>query len=172
MAPNLPKVQHAEINDLLQRWMFWGCISGLYGKGSGIFWEKEWKTITAESYTEHIVSAVSEYMQNHPFLEFQQDGGPGHTAKYTLEAFADKGIMPVFWPPYSPDLSPIETIWNRMKDILEELDPETHRNYLRLRSVVSSSWDSVTDAEIRDIIHTMPQRCKDVIEAKGAYTKW
>ena len=27
-------------------WMFWGCISGLYGKGEGIFWEKEWKTIT------------------------------------------------------------------------------------------------------------------------------
>ena len=23
-------------------WMFWGCISGRYGKGFGVFWEKEW----------------------------------------------------------------------------------------------------------------------------------
>jgi hypothetical protein len=22
-------------------WMFWGCISGKYGKGVGLFWEKE-----------------------------------------------------------------------------------------------------------------------------------
>ena len=23
-------------------WMFWGCISGKYGRGPGVFWEKEW----------------------------------------------------------------------------------------------------------------------------------
>jgi len=59
-----------------------------------------------------------------------------------------------------------------MKDILEALDPHVHRNYRRLRRAVIQAWDSITDAEIRDIIHTMPQRCKDVILAHGAYTKW
>jgi hypothetical protein len=36
-------------------WMFWGCISGKYGKGVGLFWEKQWGTINTQSYCEHIV---------------------------------------------------------------------------------------------------------------------
>jgi hypothetical protein len=152
--------------------MFWGCISGIYGKGFGIFWEKEWKTINKQSYSQRIVPLVYNYLSTHPWLSFQQDGGPGHNAEYTLEVFRQHGIQPVFWPAFSPDLSPIETIWNRMKDILEKLDPQVHRNYRRLRAAVIEAWNSITDAEIRDIIHTMPQRCKDVITAHGAYTKW
>jgi uncharacterized protein with HEPN domain len=60
-----------------------------------------------------------------------------------------------------------------MKDVLEELNPHVHRNYRRLRAAVIQAWDSVTDTEIRDIIHTMvPQCCKEVIATHGAYTKW
>jgi hypothetical protein len=82
-----------------------------------------------------------------------------------------RGIIPVFWLAFSPDLSPIETLWNRMKDILSELSPEVHRNYGRLRTAVQKAWDSITDAEVRDLIATMPQRCKDVIAVHGMYTK-
>jgi hypothetical protein len=42
--------------------MFWGCISGRYGKGAGIFWEKEWGTITTKSYCEHTVPAILNYL--------------------------------------------------------------------------------------------------------------
>jgi hypothetical protein len=153
-------------------WMFWGCISGIYGKGYGVFWEKEWKTITKESYSEHIVPPTINYVHTHPWLSFQQDGGPGHNAEFTLEVLQANGIIPVYWPPFSLDLSPIEAIWNRMKDILQALDPEVHRNHRRLRAAVIEAWNSITDEEIRDTIHTMPQRCRDCINAHGGYTKW
>jgi len=39
-------------------WMFWGCISGLYGKGPGLFWEKDWGTITSSSYLERVAPVV------------------------------------------------------------------------------------------------------------------
>ena len=42
-------------------WMFWGCISGLYGKGPGIFWEKNWGTITSDSYLQRIAPVVQDY---------------------------------------------------------------------------------------------------------------
>ena len=59
-----------------------------------------------------------------------------------------------------------------MKDILSILHPTVNRKSAELRAAVLEAWDDITDAEIRDSIHTMPQRCKDVIAAHGAYTKW
>ena len=79
-------------------WMFWGCISGRYGKGKGLFWEKDWKTITTQTYCDHTVPEVWLYMLNHPGLRFQQDGGPGHTAKHTMEVFRLSNIEFIFWP--------------------------------------------------------------------------
>jgi transposase len=71
---------------------------------------------------------------------FQQDSGPGHTAKSILEHITARGVIPIFWPAFSSDLSPIETLWNRMKDILQEQDPEVHKNYKRLRTAVWKAW--------------------------------
>jgi hypothetical protein len=153
--------------------MFWGCISGQYGKGSGIFWEKKWKTITKETYCAHTIPVVLEYMLQHPGLSFQQDGGPGHTAAYSIDYMARYcGITPIFWPPFSPDLSPIEALWNRMKDILTALDPEVHRSYKRLRKAVQEAWDNIIDTEVKDLVHTMHDRCVAVIAAHGWYTKY
>ena len=152
--------------------MFWACISGKYGKGVGLFWEKEWGTITTKSYDEHTVPVILNYLFNYPGLSFQQDGGSGHNAQATLDLLASWGVKPIFWPPFSPDLSPIEDIWNRLKDILQEIDPEVHRNKARLRAAVQAAWERITDAEIRDRIGTMHQRCLDVIAAHGMETKW
>jgi transposase len=44
------------------------------------------------------------------------NGAPGHAAAETKEDLRERGIYPIFWPAYSPDLNPIETVWNRMKD--------------------------------------------------------
>src|SRR6266487_4714711 len=100
--------------------MFWGCISGKYGKGFGLFWEKEWGNIDRYSYSERVIPRIYEYLQVHPDLQFQQDNGPGHGARFTYKQFQEYGISPIFWPPFSPDLSPIEAIWNRLKDILDK----------------------------------------------------
>jgi transposase len=68
---------------------------------------------------------------------------------------ASRGLVPIFWPPFSLDLSPIENIWNRMKDILEQLDPQVHRNLQRLKDAVWRAWEAVTDAEVIAEIKTM-----------------
>ena len=73
--------------------------------------------------------------------------------------------IPLMRPFYS-DLSLIE-----VKDILQEIDPEVHRNYKRLREAISKAWERITDAEIRERIRTMHQRYLDVIDAHGMETK-
>jgi len=47
-----------------------------------------------------------------------------------------------------------------------------HKNYRKLRAAVIEAWESTTDAEIRDIIHTMPERYVAVIAAHRAYTEY
>jgi transposase len=154
------------------RWMFWGCMSGKYGKGPGIFFEKQWEGITQESYSEHILPQVAEYMRTHPGLLFQQDNAPGHRAKFTKEILEYYGIPTMWWPPNSPDLAPIENIWDEQKDWIEIIDPEVHRNYRRLRTIVSGAWDQVSNEVVIREIRTMHDRCLAVIAAKGGYTKY
>lgn len=152
-------------------WMFWGGISGAWGKGPGRFWEKDWGKITSESYCQHIVPLVAEYTSRWR-LTLMQDNASGHAAKATMEEMERKGIRPIFWPANSPDLNPIETIWDWIKDYLQEKYPDVHRSYPRLRDAVNEAWNSITDEQVRELIATMPDRCQAVIEAKGGHTKY
>jgi hypothetical protein len=59
-----------------------------------------------------------------------------------------------------------------MKDYIERKYPEVHRSYKRLREVVKEAWESITHERIKQLVREMPERCRAVIEAQGAYTKY
>lgn len=48
-------------------WMFWGCFSGVKIneslKGPSLFWEKDWGTITEESYCQHTVPLINGWIR-------------------------------------------------------------------------------------------------------------
>ena len=53
-----------------------------------------------------------------PELVLMQDGAPGHSAKETHVDLNERGTYPIFLPAFSPDVNPIETVWDRMKDYI------------------------------------------------------
>ena len=77
-----------------------------------------------------------------------QDSAPGHAAGYTLTELEERGIVPIYWPAFSPDLNPIELVWNQMKDYIEACYPDLpggrQRTYDQLRGIVQEAWDSIT----------------------------
>ena len=79
-------------------------------------WEKDWGKINKQSYSEHVVPVIHGWIRMNPELFFMQDNAPGHAAEYTIQELKDRGIPVIEWPPYSPDLNPIEVVWNIMKD--------------------------------------------------------
>jgi transposase len=100
-----------------------------------------------------------------------QDGAPGHAAGETKEELAARGIEVIFWPPFSPDLNPIEKVWHIMKNYLQDNYPE-NMSYDRLREAVNDAWNKVGEARLRELIGDMEDRCKAVINANGKFTKY
>jgi hypothetical protein len=76
-----------------------------------------------------------------------QDNAPGHAAKPMIKGMRERGIYPIFWPPFSPDLNPIETVWNKMKDWIAKYYPEM-MSYDGLRVVVKAAWDAFPTKEL------------------------
>ena len=62
-------------------------------------------------------------------MVFQQDNAKVHTSKLTTAQLTDSakknGFSIMVWPPYSPDMNPIEELWAYLKAELHHRYPDT-----------------------------------------------
>jgi len=141
-------------------WMFWTCFAG-GRKGPCFFWEKEYGGINAVKYIRYIIPLVACFRnQIGDGFVFQQDNAPSHRARATKNAFRELGIELVVWPPYSPDLSPIENVWAWMKDWMELHSPVDIQdlNPIQLRRLVYAAWEAVPEDWLRRLAYGMLRR--------------
>ncbi|UYV65492.1 hypothetical protein LAZ67_3004512 [Cordylochernes scorpioides] len=69
------------------------------------------RTMTAQRYVDDVLRPVTlPYLQGVLNALYQQDNARPHTARISQQALQDVQMLP--WPPYSPDLSPIEHVWD------------------------------------------------------------
>ncbi len=141
---------------------FWGG----QGKGPCMFCEKDWGSINKVSYCDHTVPVIDGWIRMKPGMQLMQDGAPGHAAEYTHQELQERNIPVITWPAYSPDLNPIETLWNEIKNTLQNDYPEK-MTYDQLRAAVKEVCDAIPDDRVRELIRTMRQRCEAVIAANG-----
>ncbi|UYV63766.1 K02A2.6-like, partial [Cordylochernes scorpioides] len=87
--------------------MVWGAIA--YDSRSPLLHIQG--TMTAQRYVDDVLRPVTlPYLQGVPNALYQQDNARPHTARISQQALQDVQMLP--WPPYSPDLSPIEHVWD------------------------------------------------------------
>ena len=148
--------------------MFWGVISKrAYGPLVEI------KGInTAATY----ISTLNDYLL--PEIEaaeglvtFQQDNARIHKTAAVI-SFLEKNHINTFeWPPQSPDLSPIENIWNAMKMKLKAMKPRP-KTYAKMRDAMLEIWAGLTDKLREDLVLTFRDRLKKVLLSKGDLIKF
>ena len=75
------------------------------------------------------------------------------------------------WPPQSPDLNPIEHLWNEIDRCLR-LFGDSPRSRDDLRKKIQAVWQNIEIEFVQKLICTMPTRVVDLLAAKDGYTRW
>lgn len=133
---------------------------------------------TANSYIEVLDAQVAldfEMLRPDPY-RFMQDNASIHTAHKTRRWFAEKGIIVIPWPPYSPDLNPIEHIWWVLKKLLQEHYPNlSGRGEVDIEvmeEALKECWTMIPKETFDKLYQSMPRRVAAYIKANGWHTKY
>lgn len=104
-------------------------------------------------------------------LTLQQDNARPHAARFTQDFLQAQGVDVLPWPAYSPDLSPIEHLWDHLDRRVRSRDPPP-QTLPALRQALQEEWDNFPQAKIRRLISSMRRRCMAVSEARGGHTRY
>ena len=102
---------------------------------------------------------------------FQHDNDPKHSSLYVKDWLLAQKFQVIWHPPQSPDLNPIEHLWNEV-DRRMRMSERKPTNKKDLWEKIQEIWYSIEVDVVRKLIMSMPQRATDVYVAKGAYTRW
>lgn len=100
---------------------------------------------------------------------FQQDNDPKHTTGYTEKGFTDNMVTVLDWPSCSPDLNPIENLWQVVKERVGVLKIT---NFAELYAKVNKAVISISKTVCEYLVASMPRRCAAVFLGKGYPTKY
>ncbi|XDV46894.1 hypothetical protein PO909_016698 [Leuciscus waleckii] len=130
------------------------------------------------------LSIVSDHV--HPFMTtmypssdgyFQQDNAPCHKARIISNWFLehDNEFTVLKWQSQSqsqsPDLNPIEHLWDVVERELRALDVHP-TNLHQLQDAILSIWANISKECFQHLVESMPRRIKAVLKAKGGQTQY
>uniref|UniRef100_A0A674MKA9 Transposase Tc1-like domain-containing protein n=1 Tax=Takifugu rubripes TaxID=31033 RepID=A0A674MKA9_TAKRU len=150
--------------------MVWGGISmegrtDLYCLGNG--------ALTAIRYRDEILEPI---VRPHagavgPGFLLMHDNARPHVARVCRQYLEDEGIETIEWPSRSPDLNPIEHLWDIMFRSIRhrQVAPQTVQ---QLRDALTQIWQEMPQDTIRRLIRSMPRRCQACIQARGGHTRY
>ncbi|KAA5587389.1 hypothetical protein F3H15_36910 [Pseudomonas aeruginosa] len=134
------------------------------GRGGGLTSDRYISNILLE----HVLTYAG-YIGDHVLL--MQDNARCHTARVTTVYLEEVGIATLDWPALSPDLTPIEHVWNEPKrKVRSRTSAPSCLN--ELKSALIEEWESIPQKSIQKLIRSMKNRLRAVIKAREGNTKY
>uniref|UniRef100_A0A7I4YB81 Transposable element Tcb1 transposase n=1 Tax=Haemonchus contortus TaxID=6289 RepID=A0A7I4YB81_HAECO len=140
------------------------------GKGVGPLHRTEGK-VDAKMYLNIMKTVIWPFVRStaRSGFIFQQDNDPKHKSKLLTKWFSDNNVPLLTWPSQSPDLNPIEHLWERLEHQVKGLRARNEgEKFLQLKT----AWENIPQEEIDKLIESIPRRCQAVIDARGYATKY
>ncbi|GFY28594.1 transposable element Tc3 transposase [Trichonephila clavipes] len=121
-------------------------------------------TLTGQRYVDDILRPhIGPFLNGLPGAIFQQDNARPHTAGVAQDFLRHFQTLP--WPARSPDLSPVEHVWDQLKRQM----PSCHSVH-DLELAVQDLGAHLPQDNIRCLINSMPDRVAEGIAAGGGPT--
>lgn len=130
-------------------------------------------SLTAERY---ILEVLADHVV--PFAPFignnfilMQDNARPHVARCVTEYLDEVGITRMNWPAYSPDMNPIEHLWDILGRRLRSRIAAPASLY-ELRAALLEEWENIPQEVIQQLIGSMGRRIQALIRARGGNTRY
>ena len=151
--------------------LIWSCITS---KGIGNLTKIE-GYMNSEVYCQilerDLLGTLDLYSLDRDHIIFQHDNDPKHSSKKTRSWLKDHKLHILDWPPQSPDLNPIENLWNILKYRLVKYEKPAS-GVIELWERAKEEWSRIPLEKCLELIDSMPKRIAEVIRAKGGHTRY
>ena len=146
----------------------WGCFAGdtvgdLF-KIQGILNQHGYHSILQR----HAIPTVCAQWDQH--LYFNRDNDPKHTSRlcngYLTKKESDGVLGQMPWPQQSPNLNPVEMVWDELDHRVKAKQPTSAQH---LWELLQDSWKTIPGDYLMKLIERMPRVCKAASKAKGGY---
>lgn len=159
----IPTVKHGGGSVLV-----WGCFSyagtGDLVKIDGIMKKEEYRRILEHNAVPSGLRLIGRGFQ------FMHDNDPKHTSKVCKEYLKlqenCRNLSVMIWPPQSPDINPIELLWDEVDRRVRTKCPTSKTE---MWNCLSSEWNNIQPEILENLIARMPRIVKAVIAAKGGF---
>lgn len=102
---------------------------------------------------------------------FQQDNASIHTSRETMDWLKQYGIEVLEWPACSPDLNPIENLWEYLVKVIYA-ENRQYQSVNELKTAILTAWNNIPQEIIQNLINSMPNRIFQVIQCQGRATDY
>ncbi|GBN14482.1 Transposable element Tcb1 transposase [Araneus ventricosus] len=150
-------------------WLVWGGI--IIGSRTDLHVQSV--TMTGHIYRDVILEQHVRLFRGTMGAEFlfMDDNARPHRANIVDECLQSEDITRMDWPAYSPDLNPIEHVWDMLgRRIAARQPPPTCLPELRMSLL--DEWCNIPQDQIDNLILSMPRRCKACIASSGRHTSY
>lgn len=148
--------------------MVWGCMAAS-GVGKLVFIDGEMDRFAYKNIIAQNLPLSKDILGLEDNFIFQQDNDPKHKSAYVTDYFEKTGINQLEWPSQSPDLNPIEHLWDHVKRAVRNAAPKTIHE---LKEIIPQIWSQITPDYCKKLVYTMPKRVEEVARAKGRNTSF
>jgi transposase len=127
--------------------MDWGCIS----HDCKLDLVTIQGNLTGDQYISDILQPVVPHFNNHPLATrpvYMDDNARPHHSRAVTTYLQSEAMTSVPWPAMSPDLNPIEHIWDMLGHHIQAREPPV-QNIRQLEAALHQEWQQLSQQDIR-----------------------